>query len=32
VKPSSAHNVLTTIMEDGKQREIVRDNMTFGDV
>jgi porphyrinogen peroxidase len=32
VKPSSAHNVLTTIMEDGKQLEIVRDNMPFGDV
>jgi len=32
VKPTSAHNVLTTIMEDGKQLEIVRDNMPFGDV
>jgi len=32
VKPSSAHNVLTTIMEDGKQLEIVRDNMPFGEV
>jgi len=32
VKPASAHNVLTTIMEDGKQLEIVRDNMPFGDV
>ena len=32
VKPSSAHNALTTIMEDGKQLEIVRDNMPFGDV
>jgi putative iron-dependent peroxidase len=32
VKPPSAHNVLTTIMEDGKQLEIVRDNMPFGDV
>jgi porphyrinogen peroxidase len=31
-KPSSAHNVLTTITEDGKQLEIVRDNMPFGDV
>jgi porphyrinogen peroxidase len=31
VKPTSAHNVLTTIMEDGKQLEIVRDNMPFGD-
>jgi len=32
VKPTSAHNVLTTIMEDGKPLEIVRDNMPFGDV
>jgi porphyrinogen peroxidase len=32
VKPSSAHNSLTTITEDGKQLEIVRDNMAFGDV
>jgi putative iron-dependent peroxidase len=32
VKPSSAHNALTTIMEDGKQLEIVRDNMPFGEV
>jgi porphyrinogen peroxidase len=32
VKPSSAHNVLTTIIEDGKQLEIVRDNMPFGEV
>ena len=32
VKPSSAHNVLTTILEDGKQLEIVRDNMPFGEV
>ena len=32
VKPTSAHNVLTTIMEDGKQLEILRDNMPFGDV
>jgi len=31
VKPSFAHNALTTIMEDGKQLEIVRDNMPFGD-
>jgi porphyrinogen peroxidase len=30
VKPSSAHNALTTIIEDGKQLEIVRDNMPFG--
>jgi porphyrinogen peroxidase len=32
VKPSSAHNALTTIIEDGKQLEILRDNMAFGDV
>jgi len=31
VKPTSAHNALTTIVEDGKQLEIVRDNMPFGD-
>jgi porphyrinogen peroxidase len=32
VKPSSAHNALTTIIENGEQLEIVRDNMPFGDV
>jgi putative iron-dependent peroxidase len=32
VKPTSAHNALTTIIEDGEQLEIVRDNMPFGDV
>jgi putative iron-dependent peroxidase len=32
VKPSFAHNALTTIVEDGKQLDIVRDNMPFGDV
>src|SRR6185437_12843142 len=32
VKPSSAHNALTTIVEDGKQLDIVRDNMPFGDI
>jgi putative iron-dependent peroxidase len=32
VKPTSAHNALTTIVEDGKQLEIVRDNMPFGDL
>ncbi len=32
VKPTSAHNALTTIMEDGNQLEIVRDNMPFGEV
>jgi putative iron-dependent peroxidase len=31
-KPTSAHNALTTIVENGKQLEIVRDNMPFGDV
>jgi putative iron-dependent peroxidase len=30
-KPSFAHNVLTNITEDGKQLEILRDNMPFGD-
>jgi putative iron-dependent peroxidase len=32
VKPTCAHNALTTIVEDGKQLEIVRDNMPFGDI
>ncbi len=31
VKPSCAHNALTTIIENGEQLEIVRDNMSFGD-
>jgi porphyrinogen peroxidase len=31
VKPSYAHNNLTTIVEDGEQLEIVRDNMPFGE-
>jgi putative iron-dependent peroxidase len=30
VKPSSAHNALTVIEEDGKQMQILRDNMVFG--
>ena len=30
VKPTSAHNVLTTIVEDGKEIKILRDNMPFG--
>ena len=30
-KPSYAHNALTTIVENGEQLEIVRDNMPFGD-
>jgi porphyrinogen peroxidase len=32
VKPTSAHNALTTIVEHGKQLEILRDNMPFGEV
>jgi porphyrinogen peroxidase len=32
VKPTCAHNALTTIVENGKQLEIVRDNMPFGEV
>ncbi|MBB3612751.1 Dyp-type peroxidase [Rhizobium sp. BK602] len=32
VKPSYAHNALTTIVENGKELDIVRDNMPFGDV
>jgi putative iron-dependent peroxidase len=32
VKPTSAHNALTTIVENGEQLDIVRDNMPFGDV
>jgi porphyrinogen peroxidase len=30
VKPTSAHNALTTITEDGKEFKILRDNMPFG--
>jgi porphyrinogen peroxidase len=30
VKPTSAHNALTTIVEDGKEIDILRDNMPFG--
>jgi putative iron-dependent peroxidase len=30
VKPTSAHNALTTIVEDGKEKKILRDNMPFG--
>ena len=29
-KPPSAHNVLTTIVKDGKEVKILRDNMPFG--
>jgi len=32
VKPTRAHNALTSIIENGEQLEIVRDNMPFGDV
>jgi putative iron-dependent peroxidase len=32
VKPASAHNALTTIIQDGAQVQIVRDNMPFGKV
>ncbi len=32
LKPAAAHNALTTIVEDGRQLEIVRDNMPFGDL
>ena len=31
-KPPFAHNVLTTIEEDGRQLEILRDNMPFGNI
>src|SRR5215469_2077104 len=30
VKPSSAHNALTTVVEDGEEVKILRDNMPFG--
>ncbi|MBV9909888.1 MAG: Dyp-type peroxidase [Hyphomicrobiales bacterium] len=32
VKPTSAHNALTTIEENGREFQIVRDNMPFGKV
>ena len=32
MKPIFAHNALTTIIEDGEQLQIVRDNMPLGDV
>jgi putative iron-dependent peroxidase len=32
VKPTSAHNALTTITENGKELKILRDNMPFGRV
>jgi porphyrinogen peroxidase len=30
VKPSSAHSALTTIVENGREMQILRDNMPFG--
>jgi len=30
IKPTSAHNALTTIVQDGKEIKILRDNMPFG--
>ena len=30
IKPTSAHNALTTIVDDGKEIKILRDNMPFG--
>ena len=30
IKPTSAHNALTTITENGKEFKILRDNMPFG--
>ncbi len=30
VKPTSAHSALTTIVENGEEKKIVRDNMAFG--
>jgi putative iron-dependent peroxidase len=32
IKPTCAHNALTTIAENGKQLQIVRDNMPFGQI
>ena len=32
IKPSFAHNELTTIVENGEEKKIVRDNMPFGEV
>ena len=32
IKPTSAHSALTTITENGKEFQIVRDNMPFGQV
>jgi len=30
IKPTSAHNALTTITENGRELQILRDNMPFG--
>jgi putative iron-dependent peroxidase len=32
VKPSYAHNALTTIVENGQELDILRDNMPFGNI
>jgi putative iron-dependent peroxidase len=32
IKPSAAHNALTTIVENGREVKILRDNMPFGQV
>jgi putative iron-dependent peroxidase len=32
VKPTSAHNALNTVVENGKEVKILRDNMPFGNV
>jgi putative iron-dependent peroxidase len=32
VKPTSAHNALTTIVQDGREVQILRDNMPFGNI
>jgi putative iron-dependent peroxidase len=32
VKPTSAHNALTTIVDDGREVQILRDNMPFGNI
>jgi len=32
IKPTSAHNALTTVVRDGKEIKILRDNMPFGQI
>lgn len=32
VKPTCAHNALTTIVESGKELDIIRENMPFGEI